>query len=218
MIKINHGCGAVRPAGWINTDSSLNAHSQKIPLLGKLITSIFGTVKYDNSPVRYMDLNHKWNFKNNSVDIVYSSHLFEHLRLKSASLYLMESFRVLKPNGIIRIVVPDLYQLSKNYVEQFDNELYENPSEHYLWAINMHREGQYNESGIIKRLIAFLQDYPHQHKYMYDKKSLKLKFEKAGFIDISFSEYGISNYINCITEVESGNEKYISVYIEAKKP
>src|SRR4051812_23388957 len=119
-IKLNLGCGAVRPQGWLNTDSSLNAHLQRIPVLGTIVPKLFRTVEYDNANVAYMNLNKRWPFKTNSVDVVYASHLFEHLSLQSAELFLSESYRCLRPNGIIRLVVPDLYKICKRYILEYE--------------------------------------------------------------------------------------------------
>src|SRR5689334_18446754 len=96
-LRLNLGCGSVRPAGWVNTDSSLNAHLQRLPIIGTMVPKLIGRVKYDSANVKYMNLNKRWNFASDSVDIVYASHLFEHLTIKSADLFLRESFRCLKP-------------------------------------------------------------------------------------------------------------------------
>ncbi len=87
-----------------------------------------------------------------------------------------------------------------------------------MWAINMHREGQYGDVGFLKKIILEWQGYPHQHKYMYDQKSLYNKLKEFSFTDIVSSGYGISNYIQEIAEVEGTKESYLSVYMEAKKP
>lgn len=216
-ILINHGCGSVRPKGWDNTDSSLNAFFQKAPILGKLMSQFFGTVSYNSHDVFYMNLNKKWKYHSMSVDVVYASHLFEHLDNKSAALFLKEAFRVLRSDGVIRLVVPDLYQISQKYLDEYNSSEIANPSKDFLWAINMHVDGQYKEAGFIKKLIARLQKYPHQHKYMYDSKSIKLLLEEYGFVDIRFDSYGKSKYIDKIIDVEGNKESYLSVYIEAKK-
>ncbi len=114
MIKLNLGCGAVRPNGWINTDSSLNANIQKMSLIGKRITRLFNPVEYHGNNVHYMNLNKRWKYKDGSIDIVYASHLFEHLTLKSANLLLKEAFRCLKAGGVMRLVVPVYIRLQKN--------------------------------------------------------------------------------------------------------
>ena len=44
-------------------------------------------------------------FDDNSVDVVYHSHLLEHIDRKNVPTFLKEIRRVLKPRGIHRIVV-----------------------------------------------------------------------------------------------------------------
>jgi predicted SAM-dependent methyltransferase len=218
MTKLNLGCGSVRPNGWINTDSSLNTNMQKIPFIGKKIAKLFNPVEYDSENFVYMNLNKKWNYRDNSIDVVYASHLFEHLTLASAKLFLTESYRTLKPGGVIRIVVPDLYKISKKYISEYENGTYENSStEFIMWAINMHRDGQYGNIGFFKKLILEWQGYPHQHKFMYDEKSLTKLFEGSNFKNILSLTYGNSSYIDSINDVEGTKESYLSVYIEAKK-
>lgn len=218
MINLNLGCGAVRPKNWINTDSSLNASVQKIPLIGKKVSKLFNNVEYDDSNFIYMNLNKKWKFKDNTVDIVYASHLFEHLTLQSADLFLKEAYRTLKPGGILRIVVPDLYQISTKYLNEYKTKAAdENTTEFIMWAINMHREAQYGNAGFFKKMILEWQGYPHQHKFMYDDKSLTHKVKQYGFKDIKLKTYGESEYINNIKDVEGTKESYLSVYLEAKK-
>lgn len=217
MIKLNLGCGSVRPTGWINTDSSLNAHLQRIPIVGTLITRLFNKVKYDSNNLVYMNLNTSWNYENNSIDIVYASHLFEHLSLKSADLFMKEAYRCLKPGGVIRIVVPDLYQIALQYIEEFNATTNGDPTKFIMWAINMHREGQYGSPSFFKRIIYELQGYPHQHKFMYDSKSLTSVFNNHGFRNINAMSYGNSKLINEIADVEGTKESYLSVYLEAQK-
>lgn len=218
-LKLNLGCGAVRPQGWINTDSSLNANLQRIPLMKPIVTKVFKTVSYDSTNFKYMNLNKSWNYASNSVDVVYASHLFEHLTLKSGDLMLKESFRTLKPGGVIRIVVPDLYKICKRYITEYEagnKKAYE----FAMWAINMHREGQYGSNiGFFRKLFLEWQGYPHQHKFMWDVFSLSEKFEQHGFTDLQSLEYGKSVYLSdCIKDVEGTQESYLSVYLEAKKP
>lgn len=217
LTKINHGCGSVRPMGWINTDSSLNANIQRIPFIGKKFTKLFNKVDYDSNNLVYMNLNKKWAFKDNSVDIVYASHLFEHLSLESATLFLQESYRCLMPGGVIRIVVPDLFKIAKRYINEYNAIEIGDTTEFIMWAINMHREGQYGNPSLIKKLILEMQGYPHQHKFMYDDKSLSYKIKSAGFSNIQSLEYGFSNLIQDIKDVEGTKESYLSVYIEAQK-
>jgi predicted SAM-dependent methyltransferase len=217
-LKLNLGCGPIRPQGWINADSSLNAAMQRIPVVGKTLQRVFNTVKYDNNNVTYVNLNKRWKYADNSVDVVYSSHLLEHLSLKSAALFLRESYRCLKPGGVIRLVVPDLYKICKAYIADYESGK-ENPSGFIMWAMNLHREAQYGSNiSVFKKIVYEWEGYPHQHKFMYDEKELSGKMKAAGFTDILSLQYGVSTYIQDIKDVEGKKEAYLSVYLEAKKP
>lgn len=217
-MKLNLGCGYVRPQGWINTDSSLNANIQRIPLIGKPIAKMLNTVEYDNDNIIYMNLNNPWQFHSNSIDTVYASHLFEHLSLKSSELFLKEAYRTLKPGGVLRLVVPDLYQIAKKYIALYDqSDENVDTTQFIMWAVNMHREGQYGSPGIFKKIIYELQGYPHQHKYMYDDKSLTQKVLNHGFSKPLLLSYGKSEYISEIKDVEGKEESYLSVYLEVLK-
>jgi len=60
-------------------------------------------------------------FKDNEFDTIYTSHLLEHFSKSDAVNLLKECFRVLKSNGIIRIVVPDLECIAENYLNLLSN-------------------------------------------------------------------------------------------------
>lgn len=47
-------------------------------------------------------------FHENSFDVVYRSHLSEHFTKSDAEIFIGECYKVLRPGGVIRIVVPDL--------------------------------------------------------------------------------------------------------------
>ncbi|OKH11236.1 class I SAM-dependent methyltransferase [[Limnothrix rosea] IAM M-220] len=59
-------------------------------------------------------------FKNQTFEVVYHSHLLEHLKKKQAKSFLHECFRVLVPKGTIRVVVPDLEQIVRCYLQKLE--------------------------------------------------------------------------------------------------
>ena len=63
------------------------------------------------------DLRRDLPFSNNSLDVSYSSHALEHFTLEAGKRFLMEQWRVLKPSGICRVVVPDLEEICRNYLQ-----------------------------------------------------------------------------------------------------
>ena len=95
MIKyLNLGCGNRFSDDWVNLDFkrtglSVQAHNllEGIP------------------------------FPDESFDVVYHSHMLEHFPKRDAFCFLRECFRVLKPSGIIRVVVPDLEQIALEYLK-----------------------------------------------------------------------------------------------------
>src|SRR3954454_1180269 len=54
-------------------------------------------------------------FDNNSFQVVYHSQVLEHIPKENAAGFIKECFRVLEPGGIIRIVLPDLENIVKEY-------------------------------------------------------------------------------------------------------
>ena len=97
MNMINIGCGKIYHNDWINLD-----------------------ITPKSSDVMAYDLNDGLPFESNSIDVCYSSHVLEHLRKEEADLFIREQIRVLKKNGIVRIAVPDLEMICKNYLKYYD--------------------------------------------------------------------------------------------------
>lgn len=97
MKLLNLGCGSRYHKDWINLDFKSN--SQYV-------------IEYD--------LRTSLPFDNESVDVIYTSHVLEHFSKCFAPKFLQECYRILKPKGIIRVIVPDLEQLMRNYIKFLD--------------------------------------------------------------------------------------------------
>ena len=63
----------------------------------------------------YCDASKRLPFKDASVDLIYSCHMLEHLDKNESNTFFDESYRVLKHNGLLRIVVPDFNKLIEKY-------------------------------------------------------------------------------------------------------
>lgn len=94
MILVNLGCGTVYHPAWQNFDLS-PAGPQ----------------------VRLWDIRRGLPFAAGDVDAVYSSHVLEHLDPGDGRALLDEARRVLRPGGVLRIVVPDLEGIARAYLE-----------------------------------------------------------------------------------------------------
>jgi predicted SAM-dependent methyltransferase len=91
--KLNLGCGGRFREGWVNVNITSTGPGVIAANLGKGVP-----------------------FPDESFVVVYHSHLLEHLQKTVAADFLRECYRVLKPNGVIRIAVPDLEAIVRNYL------------------------------------------------------------------------------------------------------
>lgn len=103
---INVGCGNVFHPDWVNID----------------IVSRFPEV------IEH-DLTKGLPFADESVDVCYSSHVLEHLRKNEADFFISECKRALKAGGVLRLTVPDLEVICRNYLKYLD-ELVSGNSDH----------------------------------------------------------------------------------------
>lgn len=69
--------------------------------------------------------------ESNAADVVYHSHVLEHLTRSDAKAFVAECFRVLKPGGILRIAVPDLEQIAGYYLKSL-RQAWEEPNSVHL--------------------------------------------------------------------------------------
>ncbi len=96
-------------------------------------------------------------FKDNSADLIYACHLLEHFKRNQVEGVLSEWRRVLKPEGILRLAVPDFESLVKVY-------------------------GKYKDLALVMGPVHGRQDYPDNIHYIsFDFAYLKKLLTKAGF-------------------------------------
>jgi predicted SAM-dependent methyltransferase len=94
---LNLGCGSRFHPAWTNVD---------------FVTR--------NETVRTHNLLHGIPFPDGTFDGVYHSHILEHFSRRDAVPFIMECHRVLRPGGILRIVVPDLERLAREYLRTLE--------------------------------------------------------------------------------------------------
>ncbi len=172
-------------------------------------------------------------FESNTIDVVYHSHLLEHLDKDFVKLFLLEIKRVLKPNGIIRIVVPDLEKICKDYISHIsiseNNDHEAQNHDNYIMPIieqSVRRESYgTSQQKPLRRFFenTFLGDARRRgetHQWMYDKINLSALLISLGYKNPKLQSYNTSSipdWNNYGLDVdENGNEyKPESLYIEA---
>ena len=164
ITKLQIGCGRHILNGWFNTDIS---------------------VKKNSVNIAFMDAAQPFPIQDQTFDYIFSEHFFEHLTYDQEKTMLNECYRILKPNGIMRIATPniefliDLYlnpekEINKSYIE-FDSK----------------RSGYpINSIYVINRFHT-----TWGHKIIHSPESLTILLKDAGFKNIKRCEVGISTHI-----------------------
>lgn len=153
--KLHIGCGANLLDGWLNTDY--------FP---------------DTSRAVHLNAVRSFPFPDACFDYVYSEHMIEHVSYADGERMLAECFRVLKPNGRVRIATPDLRSLLDLYLDPA-TPLHQRYTE---WMVD-----QCTPSAPYKGPIFVLNHFVRAwgHRFVHDTESLTVALRRAGFSDIT---------------------------------
>lgn len=206
--RLNLGCGPNAPANWVNVDGSWNAWLSSHLHLRRALESLAlvepnqGS-RWDVRPLVH-DLTKPLPFKDNTFAVVYGSHVLEHLYLVDAQKLLRECRRILRPGGVIRLVVPDLRSIVMNYVKNKNGDG-SSPTERIAAADKLNEKlGFWSpappDGNVLFRFYSALKGF-HHHRWMYDSDSLICQIQVAGFQEVSQKEY-LKSDIPGLEEVE----------------
>ena len=95
--RLNVGCGRHYHSDWVNLD-----------------------LQSDDPSVICHDVTQGIPFTDDHFEMVYHSHILEHLSPQQGRELIAECYRVLKPGGILRIVVPNLEEIAQLYLSMHD--------------------------------------------------------------------------------------------------
>lgn len=108
---------------------------------------------------------------NNTLDVIYHSHLLEHLSYKEGIAFIQSCYDALKPGGIMRVLVPDLELWCTNYIN--NNSFF---FEEYKKALAPDEHIYPTKGSIFMGML-----HNHGHKCGYDFETLKWVISNAGF-------------------------------------
>jgi len=145
-IKLHVGCGRNYKDGWINIDNRSRAKKDISLYLRRVIP-----------------------FPDNSIDFIYNEHFIEHLSYDYGFCFLKESYRILKPGGVIRTAFPDLDTLIDSYLKDYWRQM--------EWVKLI--KAQWYPSGCFM-LNKCLRE-GGLHLYMYNLSELTRRLIEAGF-------------------------------------
>lgn len=203
-MKLNLGCGLNVVDGWTNVDYALGAKLTKLPLFSTINRKLKVFSADWDSRIFLHDLTCRFPWQDASVDYCYSSHTLEHLTRGQGVFLLQESHRVLRPGGVVRIVVPDLASVIREYhagtirADQFLETL------GVLYGAD--KRG-------LKKFFAPFYEFPH--KCMYDTPTLVAVMREAGFLAEERRPFDSS--IAGIEQIELADRTVDAVIVEGVK-
>jgi len=176
-MKLHIACGTVYLKGYINIDLKLPGHklvagNSKLMIHNrtsfnnyykrKVTRSDFMIGKHHEKNVvcdKFADIR-KLPYEENTVDEILGVHIFEHFTFEEGNELLKYWYKLLKPNGFLKLYMPDVLGIIDLYHEDNDMD----------WCIRQLYGSQKNKFGI--------------HKSGYTKQSLMKKMTDVGFKNV----------------------------------
>lgn len=191
-LRLNLGCGTDLKPGWINIDLALNSppvfDSESVP----------ATIFINHDLRRGIPL------EQDSCELIYSSHFFEHVEYAEALKLMRECYQLLKPGGIFRISLPDFKSACAAYL---------NNDHSYFDLVDVDLFLPEVEPGTLT-LIDFINFAAYQsgeHKRLFDEEKVVLLLQKIGYSSVEVSSF--QSEIDAPGEVRT---RY-SFYVQAQK-
>jgi len=148
---------------------------------------------WENTDFPKVDVTKPLAYQNSSVDRIFHEHMLEHIDEVDGFKFLKECYRILKPGGIMRIVVPSIDGIIYAYQnwELLSDELkskYRNKT-HWINSVTYGEAVGYSGKIFTKDWnIQQIKNGGQWHRFLYDKEDLKAKLLTIGFTQIKFVE------------------------------
>jgi predicted SAM-dependent methyltransferase len=192
-LLLHLGCGNHLKDGWVNLDLNLNGTapalpSQRLPQTRFILYDLrSGTLPLDDD----------------SCELIYSSHFFEHLEHDDGVGLMRDCRRVLQPGGIFRAALPDFPELFRAYLER-DEKVFELYS---IFDVFPHRPPE--TVTLVDHVNANV--YGWGHKCIYDPEKICRVLRHLGFAAVDITDY--REGIDPASEIR----RRYSFYVEATK-
>lgn len=153
------------------------------------INNFFNTEIFSKYPI---DIVNKLPFDNESIDVVFSSHVVEHIHLNEFKFFLKDSYRILKAKGSNVIATPSLEKIAKISFGD-DNEIKE-----LLFSRQDKWIGKYPKTAAMQINLT-MRNFGHRFIYdleTIDKIAKEVGFTKVESVDVrNLKDKDIQNFI-----------------------
>jgi predicted SAM-dependent methyltransferase len=132
----------------------------------------------------YLNAKNRYPIPSETVNVIFAEQFIEHISFDDARKCLKECYRILKPNGTIRLSTPDLVGLIDVYND-------ENSKVVRSEALLRHKS---NHNADLTTPCHFINDFFRLwgHSFIYDYETLVSQLESAGFSNIRRTSFGQS--------------------------
>lgn len=186
QVCLNIGCGNSPADGWLNIDSSPHLRASKIPIVGRIVLRQAKNKGGIRRAV-YGDIVHGLNLKNDSCELVFASHVLEHLTTADFDTALDNIYAYLRPGGILRVIVPDLrYYIERYRIDCEDEAVAREAAPRFMTLSGI--AGLGSRKTLSARMREALSN--RRHQMMWDGRSLTAALAQHGFQNIHTCRYG----------------------------
>lgn len=236
QAMLNLACGARTHPEWNNVDFGPYARLAQHPRIATLMRrcGLISDLRWQrlgsvDPTTRHWNLRKGIPYPASTFDVVYHAHFLEHLRRPHAAAFLKECQRVLKPGGVLRVVVPDLSYYFHQCSETVNDPVAHEQAIEFLidQMVRDQATGPNEQKGALKFFEKLIRGGSERsgerHLWMYDAVSLKRLLVNLGFVDCTVQ--------TCVTSRVPGWRAFLldangdgitykpeSLYMEAIRP
>jgi predicted SAM-dependent methyltransferase len=184
-LSVNFGSGGRGLSGWINIDARSRHADQYISC----------------------DLRRPLPFRNGQVKRIFAEHVIEHLDFRGdIPKVFAEFYRILEPDGTVRMIVPDVERYLRAYVHQSHEEF-----RALGWDLDQLPSDIYTQMHIVNHVFH----QSGEHLFGWDYQTLEWALKEAGFGKVLRQSYKISR--DAELAIDQANHAPYSLYVEAIK-
>lgn len=199
------GCGPIIADGFLNIDGDFASTGQQWKE-----EVLYAVADRPTAHFLLYDLRKGIPAVDGALDVVYHSHLLEHLSDDEGIAFLADCHRVLAPGGVMRVAVPDLGLWCANYVAGEDA--------FFDWYRRTYLDDDGTRYATRAAVLAAML-FNWGHRMAYDFDALSARLTGAGFVDIARCDWGTSTSLSAVAALEAaGDDRRLeSVVVECRK-